>query len=77
MNDRDTFRVAGGCWCDPDRTVQQLRLMGHDDACTQARRGWEQNRRGMSERDQRREEERALGALLLADARKALTDAHA
>jgi hypothetical protein len=66
----DAFRVDGGCWCPGERTLTQMRLTGHDAACTAARKGWEQNRRHLSQIAQRREEERALGAALLAEHRR-------
>jgi uncharacterized protein HemY len=65
MTKRDAFRVDGvGCWCPDEMTLRTLRLMGHTEQCTQARKGWEANYRHLSEMDKQRAIDREVGRQL-------------
>lgn len=62
---RDSFRIEGvGCWCPDGMTLQQLRLNGHTEKCTEARRGWEGNYRHMREMDRVRAVDQEVGRQL-------------
>lgn len=63
-----------GCWCPDSRTVQQLRLMGHTEECSAARKAWRQNHREDSEIARRKHEAEALGEAMLRSARAALAE---
>lgn len=65
MRERDPFRVEGvGCWCPNEMTLQQARIGGHTKECTQARKGWEANYRGLTEMDKQRREDQEAGRQL-------------
>ena len=65
MSERDTFRVEGvGCWCPESMTLGTIRIMGHTEECTEARRGWEANYRRMNELDRQRAADREAGRQL-------------
>lgn len=65
MNERDSFRVEGiGCWCPDGMTLGALRIMGHTEKCTQARKGWEANSRHSSEMEKQRRIDQEVGRQL-------------
>lgn len=73
MQKRDSFRIEGvGCWCPDDMTLQQLRVSGHTERCTEARRGWEANYRNLSEMDKQRRTDQEVGRQLREAAEAAL-----
>ncbi len=64
-----TFGVEGtGCWCPPERTLLQMRLMGHTEECAQARRGWRLNYAHLRGLDRERRVFEEVGRQLLASA---------
>lgn len=72
MSERDSFFVQGGCWCPATWTLQKVRIEGHSEDCTRARRGWEANYRHLAAVGrQRREDEEAGRALREAGERPA------
>lgn len=73
MSQRDSFKVAGvGCWCPGEMTLRQARLAGHTILCTEARRGWEQNNRHLSEIARQRAADEEAGRQLREAALEAL-----
>lgn len=74
MSEREAFRIEGiGCWCDQTITLGTLRVMGHTEECTEARRGWESNHRNLSEMARRRRVDEEVGRQLREAAEHALT----
>lgn len=62
---RDSFRVEGvGCWCPDEMTLRQLRITGHTEKCTEARKGWEANYRHLSEIDKQHRADAEVGRQL-------------
>ena len=62
------FRVEGvGCWCPGERTLHEMRLMGHTPDCRKAREGWDANYRHLAALDRQRAIEREVGRQVLAE----------
>ena len=64
MSERDAFRIVGDCWCPGTMTLDAVRLGGHTADCTAARKGWEANRRHLSELDRQKRADEAAGRQL-------------
>ncbi len=76
MSERDVFRIDGMCWCADDLTIGVLRVMGHSEACTTARKGHEENARHLSQKmARRRMEDENAGRQLRQAAEAAITEA--
>lgn len=74
MKGRDQFRIQGtGCWCPGEMTLYQLRVMGHTEECTRARKGWEANYRHLGEMDKQRRTDEEVGRQLREAAQEALS----
>jgi len=64
VSGRDGFGIKGDCWCPGEMTLATLRIMGHTEDCTTARKGHEANRRHLSEIDRQRRTDEAAGRQL-------------
>jgi hypothetical protein len=61
---RDSFAIDGECWCPGEIRLDTLRIMGHTQACTAARKGHEANRRHLSDLDRQRRTDESAGRQL-------------
>ena len=59
---RESFFVDGvGCWCPDTMTLQQARLAGHTEECSEARQAWRANYRHLSEMEKQRRVDAEVG----------------
>jgi hypothetical protein len=60
-DDLDPFKEDGPCWCPANRTLQNMRNIGHTLNCTQARRGWKIDMRRLAEQADERQQMERIG----------------